>query len=87
MAFEHVGQHPHRARRVLQLGQRAGEIAAGARVVAEQRQRRAKLVGGRDAPGPLAGLGVDTISAALALERIAVEQIGGDIYLRGRTLR
>ena len=43
-----------------------------------------KLAGGGEAPGPIAGRGVDAISAALPLEDIAVRQIDGDIYLRGR---
>ncbi len=43
-----------------------------------------KLAGGGEAPGPIAGRGVDAISAALPLEDIAVRQIDGDIYLHGR---
>jgi len=43
-----------------------------------------KLAGGVEAPGPIAGRGVDAVSAALALEDIAIREIAGDIYLRGR---
>ena len=46
-----------------------------------------KLAGGAEAPGPIAGRGVDAISAALALEDIAVREIAGDIYLHGRIVR
>jgi hypothetical protein len=45
------------------------------------------LAGGGTAPGPIAGQGVDAISAALALEDLAVRQIAGDIYLQGRVVR
>ena len=43
-----------------------------------------KLAGGGEAPGPIAGRGVEAISAALALEDIAVREIAGDIYIHGR---
>ncbi len=46
-----------------------------------------KLAGGGAAPSPIAGRGVDAISAAAALEDIAVRQIDGDIYLHGRIVR
>jgi diaminohydroxyphosphoribosylaminopyrimidine deaminase/5-amino-6-(5-phosphoribosylamino)uracil reductase len=46
-----------------------------------------KLAGGEAAPGPIAGRGVETIAAALVLEDIAVQQIGSDVYLHGRTVR
>jgi diaminohydroxyphosphoribosylaminopyrimidine deaminase/5-amino-6-(5-phosphoribosylamino)uracil reductase len=46
-----------------------------------------KLAGGGEAPGPIAGRGVETISAALTLEDIAVRQIASDIYLHGRIVR
>jgi diaminohydroxyphosphoribosylaminopyrimidine deaminase/5-amino-6-(5-phosphoribosylamino)uracil reductase len=46
-----------------------------------------KLAGGGAAPSPIAGQGVDAISAALALEDIAVREIAGDIYLHGRVVR
>ncbi len=46
-----------------------------------------KLAGGAEALSPIAGRGVDAISAALALEDLAVEEIAGDIYLHGRILR
>ena len=43
-----------------------------------------KLAGGLDAPGPIAGRGVEAISAALAVQDIAVREIAGDIYIHGR---
>ncbi len=46
-----------------------------------------KLAGGGEAPSPVAGLGVETISAALALEDIAVREIAGDVYINGRIVR
>ena len=45
-----------------------------------------KLVGS-EAPGPIGGEGVDAISAALALEDIAVRQVASNVYLRGRVVR
>lgn len=44
-----------------------------------------KLAGGEAAPGPIAGQGVEAIAAAMALEDVVVKQIGGDVYLHGRT--
>ena len=46
-----------------------------------------KLAGGGEAPDPIAGRGVDTISAALALEDIAVREVAGDVYIHGRIQR
>ena len=46
-----------------------------------------KLAGGGEAPSPIAGRGVDAISAALPLDDLAVRQIGGDIYIQGRIAR
>ncbi len=43
-----------------------------------------KLAGGEAAPGPIAGLGVEKIAAAMALEDLIFEQIDGDVYLHGR---
>ena len=43
-----------------------------------------KLAGGEAAPSPIAGQGVEKIAAAMALEDVVVEPIGGDIYVRGR---
>ena len=44
-----------------------------------------KLIGGRAAPGPMAGGGLDPMSAALHLLTPEVEQLGSDIYVHGRT--
>ena len=46
-----------------------------------------KLAGGSEAPGPIAGRGIDAISVALAFGDIAVSEVGGDIYLRGRIVK
>ena len=46
-----------------------------------------KLAGGAGAPSPLAGHGIESMAAALALDEVAVEQLDGDIYLRGRVWR
>ncbi|MEI8371780.1 MAG: bifunctional diaminohydroxyphosphoribosylaminopyrimidine deaminase/5-amino-6-(5-phosphoribosylamino)uracil reductase RibD [Planctomycetota bacterium] len=46
-----------------------------------------KLAGGTEAPSPIAGRGIDAISAALAVEDLAVREIAGDIYLQGRIVR
>jgi diaminohydroxyphosphoribosylaminopyrimidine deaminase/5-amino-6-(5-phosphoribosylamino)uracil reductase len=43
-----------------------------------------KLFGGQRAPSPIAGAGVDQVSAALSLSTLEIQQLGGDIYLRGR---
>ena len=43
-----------------------------------------KLAGGLDAPGPIAGRGVEAISAALAVQDVAVREVAGDIYIHGR---
>ena len=43
-----------------------------------------KLIGGRDAPSSIAGVGLDKISAALRLADVEVSHVGDDIYLRGR---
>ena len=46
-----------------------------------------KLAGGGEAPGPIAGRGIDAMAAALALDEVAVERLDGDLYLRGRVRR
>jgi diaminohydroxyphosphoribosylaminopyrimidine deaminase/5-amino-6-(5-phosphoribosylamino)uracil reductase len=45
-----------------------------------------KLVGGADAPTPLAGAGVEAMSQAVALHQPTIEYLDGDIYLYGRTV-
>ncbi|MHB1036283.1 MAG: bifunctional diaminohydroxyphosphoribosylaminopyrimidine deaminase/5-amino-6-(5-phosphoribosylamino)uracil reductase RibD [Pirellulales bacterium] len=44
-----------------------------------------KLVGGGDAPSPIAGLGVQAMANAIPLEPMELRQSGGDVYYRGRT--
>ncbi len=46
-----------------------------------------KLLGGRDAPGPIAGLGVETMSGAVSLNHLAVQRLQQDIYVQGRIRR
>ncbi|MGO9109590.1 MAG: bifunctional diaminohydroxyphosphoribosylaminopyrimidine deaminase/5-amino-6-(5-phosphoribosylamino)uracil reductase RibD [Thermoguttaceae bacterium] len=45
------------------------------------------LAGGGDAPSPIGGQGVATISDAMVLEDLAVREIAGDLYLQGRVAR
>jgi diaminohydroxyphosphoribosylaminopyrimidine deaminase/5-amino-6-(5-phosphoribosylamino)uracil reductase len=44
----------------------------------------AKMVGGRDAPSPVGGWGVEQVSQAWALQTPTVEQLGDDLYVHGR---
>ena len=45
-----------------------------------------KLIGGGvDAPGPIAGCGIDFMNEALALKQISVEQIDDDLLIEGLT--
>ena len=44
----------------------------------------AKLVGGAEAPSPIAGRGWPTIAEASALREAQIEQVDGDFYLSGR---
>jgi diaminohydroxyphosphoribosylaminopyrimidine deaminase/5-amino-6-(5-phosphoribosylamino)uracil reductase len=43
-----------------------------------------KLVGGADAPSPLAGTGVERLTEALPLIDPQFERLGDDFYLYGR---
>jgi diaminohydroxyphosphoribosylaminopyrimidine deaminase/5-amino-6-(5-phosphoribosylamino)uracil reductase len=43
-----------------------------------------RLVGGTDAPGPVAGRGIELLSDALPIEPLQSEQLGPDLYLHGR---
>ncbi len=42
-----------------------------------------KLIGGREAPGPLAGRGAERLSDAALIERVSVSGMGNDIYIEG----
>jgi diaminohydroxyphosphoribosylaminopyrimidine deaminase/5-amino-6-(5-phosphoribosylamino)uracil reductase len=42
-----------------------------------------KLVGGRAAPTPLAGRGVEDMAAALDLLDVTYERVGADVLVRG----
>jgi diaminohydroxyphosphoribosylaminopyrimidine deaminase/5-amino-6-(5-phosphoribosylamino)uracil reductase len=46
-----------------------------------------KLIGGADAPAPIAGLGVERMARALALVRPSCEPVGADWLIRGRLPR
>ncbi len=46
-----------------------------------------RLLGGADAPGPIAGLGADSIASGLRLEGIEIRALGGDLYVQGRVAR
>lgn len=43
-----------------------------------------KLIGGAEAPGPIAGLGVANMADAILLPSLAVRPIGSDVYIFGR---
>lgn len=43
-----------------------------------------KLIGGTQAPSPMAGVGLDEMSAALELKSLRVEQLDADAYVHGR---
>lgn len=42
-----------------------------------------KIIGGREAPGPVGGVGITKMNQAIQLSNIAVEQIGQDIIIEG----
>jgi diaminohydroxyphosphoribosylaminopyrimidine deaminase/5-amino-6-(5-phosphoribosylamino)uracil reductase len=46
-----------------------------------------KLVGGVAAASPIGGQGVAELSLAIGLDRVAIEPVGGDVYVHGRTTR
>lgn len=46
-----------------------------------------RLIGGHDAPSPIAGMGLDRMADALALEAPTIEQCGADVYVHGRVAR
>jgi diaminohydroxyphosphoribosylaminopyrimidine deaminase / 5-amino-6-(5-phosphoribosylamino)uracil reductase len=46
-----------------------------------------RLVGGADAPSPIAGAGLAEMSQALVLDEPAVRQVGSDVYVSGRVYR
>jgi diaminohydroxyphosphoribosylaminopyrimidine deaminase / 5-amino-6-(5-phosphoribosylamino)uracil reductase len=43
-----------------------------------------KIIGGSQAAGPFAGHGIGRMAEALCLERPQIEEIEGDVYIRGR---
>jgi len=43
-----------------------------------------KIIGGRDAPGPLGGIGIDRLVDSVQLEDVRVDSIDGDVYLSCR---
>lgn len=46
-----------------------------------------KLLGGREAVSPIGGAGIDRIAKALVVRSPIVEQLGSDLYVRGRLER
>lgn len=42
-----------------------------------------KIIGGREAPGPVGGLGIGDLSGAALLERIKISHVGPDICIEG----
>ncbi|MFZ3170636.1 MAG: bifunctional diaminohydroxyphosphoribosylaminopyrimidine deaminase/5-amino-6-(5-phosphoribosylamino)uracil reductase RibD [Carboxydocellales bacterium] len=42
-----------------------------------------KLIGGQQAPGPVGGIGIETMEEALSLENVRVRQLGQDILIEG----
>jgi diaminohydroxyphosphoribosylaminopyrimidine deaminase/5-amino-6-(5-phosphoribosylamino)uracil reductase len=46
-----------------------------------------KLTGGKRAPSPVGGLGAARIAESLTLTDSAVEKLGDDLYIHGRTAR
>lgn len=42
-----------------------------------------KLVGGRDAPGPIAGLGIERLADAVGLRELEVVRLGADVLITG----
>jgi diaminohydroxyphosphoribosylaminopyrimidine deaminase/5-amino-6-(5-phosphoribosylamino)uracil reductase len=46
-----------------------------------------KLVGGAAAASPIGGQGVAELSLALGLDQVAIEPVGGDVYVHGRTAK
>ncbi|MDD4170166.1 MAG: bifunctional diaminohydroxyphosphoribosylaminopyrimidine deaminase/5-amino-6-(5-phosphoribosylamino)uracil reductase RibD [Desulfotomaculaceae bacterium] len=42
-----------------------------------------KIIGGRDAPGPVGGMGASDLSAAVGLERVKVDLLGPDLCVEG----
>ncbi|MHC4400702.1 MAG: bifunctional diaminohydroxyphosphoribosylaminopyrimidine deaminase/5-amino-6-(5-phosphoribosylamino)uracil reductase RibD [Planctomycetota bacterium] len=45
-----------------------------------------KLVGGEAAAGPIGGLGIEKISQAMTLDDLQIQQVGPDVYIRGRVV-
>ena len=41
------------------------------------------IIGGRNAPSPVGGRGAATMADALHLEEVNIEQLGGDVLVRG----
>ena len=43
-----------------------------------------KLIGGAQATAPFAGKGIERMAEALALDAAEIEEMEGDVYVRGR---
>jgi diaminohydroxyphosphoribosylaminopyrimidine deaminase/5-amino-6-(5-phosphoribosylamino)uracil reductase len=46
-----------------------------------------RLAGGAAAPSPIGGSGMERMAEALQLADIAIEELGGDVYVHGRVKR
>jgi diaminohydroxyphosphoribosylaminopyrimidine deaminase/5-amino-6-(5-phosphoribosylamino)uracil reductase len=43
-----------------------------------------KMIGGHEAPSPLAGQGAERVADALRLAEVSIEELDGDVYVHGR---
>jgi diaminohydroxyphosphoribosylaminopyrimidine deaminase/5-amino-6-(5-phosphoribosylamino)uracil reductase len=68
-------------------GQLTGSLLAGRMIDEIHAFIAPKVVGGSEAPSPMAGQGMGQMSQALQLDEPQVEQLDGDIYIHGRVLR
>jgi diaminohydroxyphosphoribosylaminopyrimidine deaminase/5-amino-6-(5-phosphoribosylamino)uracil reductase len=46
-----------------------------------------KLLGGQQAPSPIGGMGLESMAQARRIAGVLVEQVEGDLYVRGRIAR
>ncbi len=46
-----------------------------------------KIIGGKDSPSPVAGLGIADLFDAIKLDRLESRQLGEDVYIRARVVR
>jgi diaminohydroxyphosphoribosylaminopyrimidine deaminase/5-amino-6-(5-phosphoribosylamino)uracil reductase len=46
-----------------------------------------RLIGGKDSRTAVAGAGILTIAEALRLSHVEIQELAGDIYIKGRIVR